>query len=168
MDQLVEYLSKKLKEVEQVPNTKSSGPGSSTSHDSSSSSSVSSNSARQISIEVVAPEKLASHLRKRCEFEVMTKLTSLPMMQHISSKAQTCVLAVELPSPVLKSMGCALDISQSEEEFNSSLAHHLHTVSKYKKYLSHIAERICEAKFEREMTFIILYSYKDHGYCLLV
>nr|XP_018669174.1 eIF-2-alpha kinase GCN2 isoform X1 [Ciona intestinalis] len=167
LDQLVDYLLKRLKEVESTVSMKSSSSGFSASHESSTVT-MTNNSARQISIEVVPPEKLASHLRKRYESEVMTKLTSLPMMSHIQSKAQICALAVELPSPVMKSMGCALDLSHSEEEFNSSLAHHLHTVSKYKKYLSYIAERICEAKFEREMTFIILYSYKDHGYCLLI
>ncbi|XP_078490106.1 eIF-2-alpha kinase GCN2 [Ciona intestinalis] len=167
LDQLVEYLLKRLKDIEPTVSTKSSSSGSSGSHESSTVT-MTNNSARQISIEVVPPEKLASHLRKRYESDVMTILTSLPMMSHIPSKAQICALAVELPSPVMKSMGCALDLSHSEEEFNSSLAHHLHTVSKYKKYLSYIAERICEAKYEREITFIILYSYKDHGYCLLI
>lgn len=52
---------------------------------------------RQLNVELVAPEKLAFNTKKRYEYEVRTKLSSLPFLAHVSSKARICAIAVLLP-----------------------------------------------------------------------
>lgn len=47
-------------------------------------------------------------------------------------------------------MCCNFDVSHGEEKFNSSVAHQLQSVSKYKKYMSAISEKIYEVKFDRK------------------
>ncbi|CAK8677764.1 unnamed protein product [Clavelina lepadiformis] len=176
-DQVVDYLTKKRKDVEEINsncnNVKSSNQSNAQQSCSfevpSSQQSPHTNvGTRQLSIKVISPEKLAFNTKKRYEYEIRTKLSTHPLMANVSNKAEICVIAVDLPSTVMKPFGIALDVSDNEDEFNSSLAHHLPTVPRYKKYMAVIADTIHEAKFVRGAPFIILYSYKDNGYCMMI
>jgi len=51
---------------------------------------------------------------------------------------------------VLKSLSAALDVRNSEEEFNFSLAEFSRTVPRHKKYLLAVGERISDAVFQQQ------------------
>nr|CAB3241542.1 eukaryotic translation initiation factor 2-alpha kinase 4 [Phallusia mammillata] len=174
VQQLLDYLNKKIGHVDDTTSINSVVKPSSTVYPTASDAQASQNSAshhggtRQLNLEVVAPEKLAFNVRRRIDYEIRTKLSSLPLLSHISNKTRVCAFAVELPSNVLKSMATSLDVRNTEEEFNTSVAKFTQDNPRYKKYISNIAERISEVSFAQQIPFVILYSYKDDGYYLLV
>lgn len=47
-----------------------------------------------MNIEILAPDKLAFNLKRRYETQVLSRLSQLPILQHISGKTEIYVLAV--------------------------------------------------------------------------
>ena len=49
---------------------------------------------RHVTIEILGPDKLAFHTRKRHEYEIRAKLANTSLVESISSKATLCAIAV--------------------------------------------------------------------------
>lgn len=173
MEELVDHLFRKLKEVDDSSSTQRQSHdhcGSSGSVPTEQSQSLSTGSAshgsRRLNLEVLPPDKLAFNLKRRYEQQALTRLMQLPILQHISGKAEIYGLAVDLPVGPMKTFVQGLDMTK-EDEFNSSVATIASQLPRYKKYFRTIADEIHEARFVKEVALIILYSYKDDVYRLL-
>nr|XP_039247644.1 eIF-2-alpha kinase GCN2-like [Styela clava] len=171
-DELVDYLLRKIKESEEgyVPQRHSIDHSATVNATTSSDipqSTATKAQYHRLNIEVLPPDKLAYNIKKRYESQAYSRLTQLPILQHISGKAEVYALAVDLPTSALKTLVQGLETGRGEEEFNTSVAAIISQLPKYKKYFAKITEMISEARFFKEVPLIILYSYKDDIYRLL-
>ncbi|XP_041668498.1 eIF-2-alpha kinase GCN2 [Cheilinus undulatus] len=123
-----------------------------------------SSSAMNINVNVISPEKVSASARRRYETQITTRLQNLGSnLQNKSNDIE--VLAVDLQKETLINF-LSLEFD-SEELFNSSVKTLLSRLPK-QRYLKSICDEIHHFKIAKRMAVVVLYSYKDEYYKILL
>ncbi|XP_067098749.1 eIF-2-alpha kinase GCN2 isoform X2 [Osmerus mordax] len=121
-------------------------------------------SINNMNVNLIPPEKLSSSARRRYETQIQTRLQNLGSnLQNKSSDIE--VLAVDLPKETLINF-LSLEFD-GEEQFNISVKHLLSRLPK-QRYLKSICEEIHTFKITKRVAVVVLYSYKDDYYKILL
>ncbi|KAJ8288896.1 hypothetical protein COCON_G00015550 [Conger conger] len=151
--------SRELSENISLQNPKGSllvTPGSSEPHGS--------NASMNMNVSLIAPEKVSASARRRYEAQIQTRLQNLGSnLQNKSNDIE--VLAVDLPKETLINF-LSLEFD-GEEQFNVSVKHLLSRLPK-QRYLKSICDEIHRFKFVKRVAVVVLYSYKDDYYKILL
>ncbi|KAM3870802.1 eIF-2-alpha kinase GCN2 [Diretmus argenteus] len=123
-----------------------------------------SSSTMNMNVNVISPEKVSASARRRYEIQIQTRLQNLGSnLQNKSSDIE--VLAVDLQKETLINF-LSLEYD-GEEQFNISVKHLLSRLPK-QRYLKSICEEIHRFKFVKRVAVVVLYSYKDDYYKVLL
>ncbi|XP_035388429.1 eIF-2-alpha kinase GCN2 isoform X2 [Electrophorus electricus] len=123
-----------------------------------------SSTAMNMNVYLVTPEKVSASARRRYETQIQTRLQNLGSnLQNKSSDIE--VLAVDLPKETLINF-LSLEFD-GEEQFNISVKHLLSRLPK-QRYLKSICEEIHRFKIIKGVAVVILYSYRDDYYKILL
>ncbi|XP_068436468.1 eIF-2-alpha kinase GCN2 isoform X2 [Clinocottus analis] len=123
-----------------------------------------SSSTTNINVNVISPEKVSSSVRRRYETQIQTRLQNLGTnLQNKSNDIE--VLAVDLLKETLVHF-LTLEF-ESEEQFNSSVKALLYRLPK-QRYLKSICDEIHQFKIMKKVAVVVLYSYKDDYYKILL
>ncbi|CAJ1073779.1 eIF-2-alpha kinase GCN2 [Xyrichtys novacula] len=123
-----------------------------------------SSSSMNMNVNVISPEKVSASSRRRYETQIQNKLQNLGSnLQNKSNDIE--VLAVDLQKETLVNF-LALEF-ESEEQFNSSVKTLLSRLPK-QRYLKSICDEIHHFKITKRMAVVVLYSYKDDYYKILL
>uniref|UniRef100_A0AAY5KKV3 eIF-2-alpha kinase GCN2 n=1 Tax=Esox lucius TaxID=8010 RepID=A0AAY5KKV3_ESOLU len=123
-----------------------------------------SNSSSNMNVNLIAPEKVSSSARRRYETQIQTRLQNLGSnLQNKSNDIE--VLAVDLPKETLINF-LSLEFDE-EAQFNMSVKHLLSRLPK-QRYLKSICEEIHRFKILKRVAVVVLYSYKDDYYKILL
>ncbi|XP_074548243.1 eIF-2-alpha kinase GCN2 [Halichoeres trimaculatus] len=121
-------------------------------------------STMNVSVNVISPEKVSASARRRYETQIQNKLQNLcGNLQNKSNDIE--VLAVDLQKETLINF-LSLEFD-SEEQFNSSVKTLLSRLPK-QRYLKSICDEIHHFKIAKRMAVVVLYSYKDDYYKILL
>ncbi|XP_030299750.1 eIF-2-alpha kinase GCN2 [Sparus aurata] len=117
-----------------------------------------------INVNIISPEKVSSSARRRYDTQIQTRLQNLGSnLQNKSSDIE--VLAVDLPKETLINF-LSLEFD-SEDQFNNSVKTLLTRLPK-QRYLKSICEEIHHFKIKKKLAVVVLYSYKDDYYKILL
>ncbi|XP_061598878.1 eIF-2-alpha kinase GCN2 isoform X1 [Cololabis saira] len=117
-----------------------------------------------INVNVISPEKVSGSTRRRYETQIQTRLQNLGNnLQNRSNDIE--VLAVDLQKETLINF-LSLEF-ESEEQFNSSVKTLLSRLPK-QRYLKSICDEIYHYKITKRVGVVVLYSYKDDYYKILL
>ncbi|XP_069574792.1 eIF-2-alpha kinase GCN2 isoform X2 [Brachyistius frenatus] len=117
-----------------------------------------------MNVNVIGPEKVSASIRRRYETQIQTRLQNLSSnLQNKSSDIE--VLAVDLQKETLINF-LSLEF-ESEEQFNSSVKTLLSHLPK-QRYLKSICDEIHHFKITKRVGVVVLYSYKDDYYKILL
>ncbi|XP_044021678.1 eIF-2-alpha kinase GCN2 isoform X2 [Siniperca chuatsi] len=117
-----------------------------------------------MNVNVISPEKVSSSARRRYETQIQTRLQNLGSnLQNKSNDIE--VLAVDLQKETLVNF-LSLEFD-SEELFNSSVKTLLSRLPK-QRYLKSICDEIHHFKITKRVAVVVLYSYKDDYYKILL
>ncbi|XP_035850738.1 eIF-2-alpha kinase GCN2 isoform X2 [Sander lucioperca] len=117
-----------------------------------------------MNVNVISPEKVSSSARRRYETQIQTRLQNLGSnLQNKSNDIE--VLAVDLQKETLINF-LSLEFD-SEEQFNSSVKTLLSRLPK-QRYLKSICDEIHHLKITKKLGVVVLYSYKDDYYKILL
>lgn len=117
-----------------------------------------------MNVNIISPEKVSASARRRYETHIQTKLQTLGSnLQNRSNDIE--VLAVDLLKETLINF-LSLEFD-SEEQFNSSVKTLLSRLPK-QRYLKSICEEIHHFKMTKKVAVVVLYSYKDDYYKILL
>ncbi|XP_049451917.1 eIF-2-alpha kinase GCN2 isoform X1 [Epinephelus fuscoguttatus] len=117
-----------------------------------------------MNVNIISPEKVSASARRRYETHIQTKLQTLGSnLQNRSNDIE--VLAVDLLKETLINF-LSLEFD-SEEQFNSSVKTLLSRLPK-QRYLKSICEEIHHFKITKKVAVVVLYSYKDDYYKILL
>ncbi|XP_073339197.1 eIF-2-alpha kinase GCN2 [Pagrus major] len=117
-----------------------------------------------INVNVISPEKVSASARRRYDTQIQTRLQNLGSnLQNKSSDIE--VLAVDLQKETLINF-LSLEFD-SEDQFNSSVKTLLSRLPK-QRYLKSICEEIHHFKIKKKLAVVVLYSYKDDYYKILL
>lgn len=117
-----------------------------------------------INVNVIGPEKVSASARRRYDTQIQTRLQNLSSnLQNKSNDIE--VLAVDLPKETL--IGFLSLEFDSEEQFNSSVKTLLSRLPK-QRYLKSICDEIHHLKITKKVAVLVLYSYKDDYYKILL
>ncbi|XP_019940643.2 eIF-2-alpha kinase GCN2 [Paralichthys olivaceus] len=117
-----------------------------------------------MNVNVISPEKVSSSARRRYETQIQTRLQNLGSnLQNKSNDIE--ILAVDLQKETLINF-LSLEFD-SEEQFNSSVKTLLSRLPK-QRYLKSICDEIHHYKITKRMAMVVLYSYKDDYYKILL
>uniref|UniRef100_UPI003AAED41E eIF-2-alpha kinase GCN2 n=1 Tax=Centroberyx gerrardi TaxID=166262 RepID=UPI003AAED41E len=123
-----------------------------------------SSSTMNMNVNVISPEKVSSSTRRRYETQIQTRLQNLGSnLQNKSCDIE--VLAVDLQKETLINF-LSLEFD-GEEQFNISVKHLLSRLPK-QRYLKSICEEIHRFKMVKRVSLVVLYSYKDDYYKILL
>lgn len=123
-----------------------------------------SSSAVNMNVNVISPEKVSASTRRRYEAQIQTRLQNLGSnLQNKSNDIE--VLAVDLQKETLIYF-LSLEFD-SEEQFNGSVKTLLSRLPK-QRYLKSICEEIHHFKIVKRVSVVVLYSYKDDYYKILL
>lgn len=123
-----------------------------------------SSSTTNMNVNVISPDKVSSSARRRYETQIQTRLQNLGSnLQNKSNDIE--VLAVDLQKETLINF-LSLEFD-SEEQFNSSVKTLLSRLPK-QRYLKSICEEIHHFKITKKVAVVVLYSYKDDYYKILL
>uniref|UniRef100_UPI0037E73EBF eIF-2-alpha kinase GCN2 isoform X2 n=1 Tax=Semicossyphus pulcher TaxID=241346 RepID=UPI0037E73EBF len=123
-----------------------------------------SSSSMNINVNYISPEKVSASSRRRYETQIQTRLQNLSSnLQNKSNDIE--VLAVDLQKETLVNF-LSLEF-ESEEQFNSSVKTLLSRLPK-QRYLKSICDEIHHFKITKRMAVVVLYSYKDEYYKILL
>ncbi|KAK7904976.1 hypothetical protein WMY93_017583 [Mugilogobius chulae] len=123
-----------------------------------------SNSAVNMNVNVISPEKVSASARRRYETQIQTRLQNLGSnLQNKSNDIE--VLAVDLQKETLINF-LSLEFD-SEEQFNSSVKTLLSRLPK-QRYLKSICDEVHHLKITKKVAVVVLYSYKDDYYKILL
>ncbi|XP_029349412.1 eIF-2-alpha kinase GCN2 [Echeneis naucrates] len=123
-----------------------------------------SSSTVNMNVNVISPEKVSSSARRRYETQIQTRLKNLSgNLQNKSNDIE--VLAVDLLKETLINF-LSLEFD-SEEQFNSSVKTLLSRLPK-QRYLKSICDEIHHYKITKRVAVVVLYSYKDDYYKVLL
>lgn len=117
-----------------------------------------------INVNVISPEKVSASARRRYDTQIQTRLQNLSSnLQNKSNDIE--VIAVDLQKETLI---CFLSLEfDSEEQFNSSVKTLLSRLPK-QRYLKSICDEIQHLKITKKVSVVVLYSYKDDYYKILL
>ncbi|XP_026167053.1 eIF-2-alpha kinase GCN2 isoform X2 [Mastacembelus armatus] len=122
------------------------------------------NSTMNMNVNVISPEKVSGSVRRRYETQIQTRLQNLS--SHLQNKSNDIeVLAVDLLKETLINF-LSLEF-ESEEQFNSSVKTLLSRLPK-QRYLKSICEEIHHFKITKRVAVVVLYSYRDDYYKILL
>ncbi|XP_032355681.1 eIF-2-alpha kinase GCN2 [Etheostoma spectabile] len=117
-----------------------------------------------MNVNVISPDKVSSNARRRYETQIQTRLQNLGSnLQNKSNDIE--VLAVDLQKETLINF-LSLEFD-SEEQFNSSVKTLLSRLPK-QRYLKSICDEIHHFKMIKKVAVVVLYSYKDDYYKILL
>ncbi|XP_027029524.2 eIF-2-alpha kinase GCN2 isoform X2 [Tachysurus fulvidraco] len=120
--------------------------------------------AMNMNVNLVTPEKVSASTRRRYETQIQTRLQNLGNnLQNRSNDIE--VLAVDLPKEALINF-LSLEFD-GEEQFNISVKHLLSHQPK-QRYLKSICEEIHRFKMSKRVAVVVLYSYRDDYYKILL
>ncbi|KAM4542402.1 eIF-2-alpha kinase GCN2 [Odontesthes bonariensis] len=123
-----------------------------------------SSSTTNMNVNVISPEKVSASTRRRYETQIQTRLQNLGSnLQNKSNDIE--VLAVDLQKETLINF-LSLEF-ESEEQFNSSVKTLLSHLPK-QRYLKSICDEIHHFKIIKRVALVVLYSYKDDYYKILL
>ncbi|KAF3701327.1 eIF-2-alpha kinase GCN2 [Channa argus] len=123
-----------------------------------------SSSTINMNVNVISPEKVSASARRRYETQIQTRLQNLGSnLQNKSNDIE--VLAVDLQKETLINF-LSLEFD-SEELFNSSVKTLLSRLPK-QRYLKSICEEIHQFKITKRVAVVVLYSYRDDYYKILL
>ncbi|KAM6969279.1 eIF-2-alpha kinase GCN2 [Tautogolabrus adspersus] len=123
-----------------------------------------SSSTMNMNVNVISPEKVSASAKRRYETQIQTRLQYLASnLQNKSNDIE--VLAVDLQKETLVNF-LSLEFD-SEEQFNSSVKTLLSRLPK-QRYLKSICDEIHQYKIAKRMAVVVLYSYKDDYYKILL
>ncbi|XP_015229195.1 PREDICTED: eukaryotic translation initiation factor 2-alpha kinase 4 [Cyprinodon variegatus] len=123
-----------------------------------------SSSNTNMNVYVISPEKVSASTRRRYETQIQTRLQNLGSnLQNKSNDIE--VLAVDLQKETLINF-LSLEFD-SEEQFNSSVKTLLSRLPK-QRYLKSICDEIHHFKITKRVAVVVLYSYKDDYYKILL
>ncbi|AWP16645.1 putative eukaryotic translation initiation factor 2-alpha kinase 4 [Scophthalmus maximus] len=118
----------------------------------------------KMNVNVISPEKVSSSARRRYETQIQTRLQNLgSILQNNSNDIE--ILAVDLQKETLINF-LSLEFD-GEEQFNSSVKTLLSRLPK-QRYLKSICDEIHHYKITKRMPVVVLYSYKDDYYKILL
>ncbi|XP_051242159.1 eIF-2-alpha kinase GCN2 [Dicentrarchus labrax] len=121
-------------------------------------------SSGNMNVNVISPEKVSSSARRRYETQIQTRLQNLGSnLQNKSNDIE--VLAVDLQKETLINF-LSLEFD-SEDQFNSSVKTLLSRLPK-QRYLKSICDEIHHFKITKRVAVVVLYSYKDDYYKILL
>ncbi|XP_030574291.1 eIF-2-alpha kinase GCN2 isoform X1 [Archocentrus centrarchus] len=117
-----------------------------------------------MNVNMISPEKVSASARRRYETQIQTRLQSLgSSLQNKSNDIE--VLAVDLQKETLINF-LSLEFD-SEEQFNNSVKTLLSRLPK-QRYLKAICDEIHHFKITKRVAMVVLYSYKDDYYKILL
>ncbi|XP_024125468.1 eIF-2-alpha kinase GCN2 [Oryzias melastigma] len=123
-----------------------------------------SSSTTNMNVNVISPEKVSASARRRYETQIQSRLQNLSTnLQNKSNEIE--VLAVDLQKETLINF-LSLEF-ESEEQFNSSVKTLLSHLPK-QRYLKSICDEIHHFKITKRVAVVVLYSYKDDYYKILL
>ncbi|KAK2826191.1 hypothetical protein Q5P01_020405 [Channa striata] len=123
-----------------------------------------SSSTINMNVNVISPEKVSASARRRYETQIQTRLQNLGSnLQNKSNDIE--VLAVDLQKETLINF-LSLEFD-SEEQFNSSVKTLLSRLPK-QRYLKSICDEIHHFKITKRVAVLVLYSYRDDYYKILL
>lgn len=123
-----------------------------------------SSSTTNMNVNVISPEKVSASARRRYETQIQTRLQNLSSnLQNKSNDIE--VLAVDLQKETLINF-LSLEFD-SDEQFNSSVKTLLSRLPK-QRYLKSICDEIHHFKITKRVAVVVLYSYKDDYYKILL
>ncbi|XP_070835597.1 eIF-2-alpha kinase GCN2 [Chaetodon trifascialis] len=117
-----------------------------------------------MNVNVISPEKVSASARRRYETQIQTRLQNLSSnLQNKSNDIE--VLAVDLQKEILVNF-LSLEFD-CEDQFNSSVKTLLSRLPK-QRYLKSICEEIHHFKIRKKVAVVVLYSYRDDYYKILL
>ncbi|XP_039525315.1 eIF-2-alpha kinase GCN2 isoform X2 [Pimephales promelas] len=117
-----------------------------------------------VNVNLVAPEKVSASTRRRYETQIQSRLQNLSNnLQNKSSDIE--VLAVDLSKETLVNF-LSLEF-EGEEQFNISVKTLLSRLPK-QRYLKSICDQIHHLKIYKRIAVVVLYSYRDDYYKILL
>lgn len=117
-----------------------------------------------MNVNLVSPDKISASSRRRYETQIQTRLQNLASnLQNKSNDIE--VLAVDLAKETLIYF-LSLEFD-SEEQFNMSVKTMLSRLPK-QRYLKSICEQIHHFKISKRVSVVVLYSYRDDYYKILL
>ncbi|KAF7201992.1 eIF-2-alpha kinase GCN2 isoform X1 [Nothobranchius furzeri] len=117
-----------------------------------------------MNVYVIGPDKVSASTRRRYETQIQTRLQNLGSnLQNKSNDIE--VLAVDLSKETLINF-LSLEF-ESEEQFNSSVKTLLSRLPK-QRYLKSICDEIHHFKITKRVAVVVLYSYRDDYYKILL
>ncbi|XP_041809286.1 eIF-2-alpha kinase GCN2 [Chelmon rostratus] len=117
-----------------------------------------------MNVNVISPEKVSGSARRRYETQIQTRLQNLSSnLQNKSNDIE--VLAVDLQKETLVNF-LSLEFD-SEDQFHSSVKTLLSRLPK-QRYLKSICEEIHQFKIRKKLAVVVLYSYRDDYYKILL
>ncbi|KAG9268185.1 eIF-2-alpha kinase GCN2 [Astyanax mexicanus] len=120
--------------------------------------------AMSMNVNLVTPDKVSASTRRRYETQIQTRLQNLGSnLQNKSNDIE--VLAVDLQKETLINF-LSLEFD-GEEQFNISVKHLLSRLPK-QRYLKSICEEIHRFKMIKRVAVVVLYSYRDDYYKILL
>ncbi|XP_054469210.1 eIF-2-alpha kinase GCN2 [Anoplopoma fimbria] len=123
-----------------------------------------SSSTTNINVNIISPDKVSSSAKRRYETQIQTRLQNLGTnLQNKSNDIE--VLAVDLQKETLVNF-LSLEF-ESEEQYNSSVKTLLIRLPK-QRYLKSICDEIHHFKITKKVAVVVLYSYKDDYYKILL
>lgn len=123
-----------------------------------------SSSTTNMNVSIISREKVSSSARRRYETQIQTRLQNLGSnLQNKSNDIE--VLAVDLLKETLINF-LSLEFD-SEEQFNSSVKTLMSRLPK-QRYLKSICDEIHHFKIMKKVAVVVLYSYKDDYYKILL
>ncbi|KAK6304367.1 hypothetical protein J4Q44_G00249530 [Coregonus suidteri] len=123
-----------------------------------------SSASSNMNVLLISPEKVSSSAKRRYETQIQTRLHYLASnLQNKSNDIE--VLAVDLPKETLINF-LSLEFD-GDEQFNISVKHLLSRLPK-QRYLKSICEEIHHFKILKRVAVVVLYSYKDDYYKILL
>ncbi|XP_034051262.1 eIF-2-alpha kinase GCN2 isoform X2 [Thalassophryne amazonica] len=121
-------------------------------------------SSSTINVNVVSPEKVSASTRRRFETQIQSRLQNLS--SNLPNKSTDIeVLAVDLQKETLINF-LSLEFD-SEDQFYGSVKTLLSRLPK-QRYLKAICEEIYRFKISKRVALVVLYSYKDDYYKILL
>ncbi|KAM7402881.1 hypothetical protein PAMA_003688 [Pampus argenteus] len=121
-------------------------------------------SSSNMNVYVISMDKVSASVRRRYETQILTRLQNLgSYLQNKSNDIE--VLAVELSKETLIHF-LSLEFD-GEQQFNSSVKTLLSRLPK-QRYLKSICEEIHRFKIIKRVAMLVLYSYKDDYYKILL
>ncbi|CAH2328065.1 eIF-2-alpha kinase GCN2 isoform X1 [Pelobates cultripes] len=115
-------------------------------------------------VSVISPEKLSSSAKRRFETQVLSKLQMF-ITQFQQRNSEIEILAVDMSKEAIQNL-LSLEFGD-EQTFNASVKQLMSRLPK-QRYLKQVFDEIYTIKMEKRVPVLVLYSYRDDYYKILV